>query len=280
MKKVYILLFLLVNIIGYTMNISVSIHPYYLILKDIVDESDTINIIVPVGKSPHTYSVSSKDLVKIYNSDLAIFNGLNSEIFLDNLISNLKNKEIIFVSDLIPKDELILEDEEGNYYNPHIWLNPYIIYKYVIPSIVEKLVDINPNKKEIYINNAKILIEKLKNLDSYLLLKAMEINGSIITYHDSFKYFAKRYNINIAGVIEESPGVEPSISEMKRISDLSKINKVKAIFSEPQMNQKIAEKLAKSLKINLGIIDPLGNAYNSIDELYLFNFINILNAVR
>lgn len=284
-KVLLLLTILSISLVGYSINISVSIQPYYLILKEIISEEDNLNIIVPTGKSPHTYSVTSKDIVKIYDSDLIIFNGLNSEVFLDNLMSNLekKNIPIIFISDLIPKEELILnedhEDDHG-YFNPHIWLNPYFIYEYIIPGIVNKLTEINPDKKEIYINNAEILKEKLKLLDAYLLVKSREINGSIITYHNSFPYFAKRYNINIAGVIEESPGVEPSISEMKRLADLAKSNNVKALFSEPQMNEKIAEKLAKTLNIKLGVIDPLGSSYNAIDELYLINFINILNSVR
>ncbi|MBM7560085.1 metal ABC transporter substrate-binding protein [Marinitoga litoralis] len=284
-KVLLLLTILSISLVGYSINISVSIQPYYLILKEIISEEDNLNIIVPAGKSPHTYSVTSKDIVKIYDSDLIIFNGLNSEVFLDNIMSNIekKNIPIIFISKLIPKEELILnedhEDDHG-YFNPHIWLNPYFIYEYIIPGIVNKLTVINPDKKEIYINNAEILKEKLKLLDAYLLVKSREINGSIITYHNSFPYFAKRYNINIAGVIEESPGVEPSISEMKRLADLAKSNNVKALFSEPQMNEKIAEKLAKTLNIKLGVIDPLGSSYNSIDELYLINFINILNSVR
>ncbi|WP_165973939.1 metal ABC transporter substrate-binding protein [Marinitoga lauensis] len=288
MKKLLVLLLLIIGILGYSINISVSIHPYYLILKDIVDKNDTINVIVPAGKSPHTYSVSSKDLIKIYKSDFVVFNGLNSEVFISKIINNLKNKNISFLyaSDLIPEEELIKslkdddKDHEHGNYNPHIWLNPYLIYNYVIPGIVKELIKINPEKKDVYESNAEILIEKLKFLDAYLLLKSREIKGSIITFHNSFPYFAKRYNINIAGVIESSPGVEPLISEMKRLSDLAKENKVKALFSEPQLNQKLAAKLAKTLKINLGELDPLGSNYKTIDEMYLMNFFSILNSTR
>ncbi|KLO23446.1 hypothetical protein X275_02700 [Marinitoga sp. 1197] len=287
-KKYLLILFLFIGILGYSINISVSINPYYLILKDIIDKNDTINVIVPSGKSPHTYSLSSKDIINIYKSDLIIFNGLNSEIFINKIITNIKKKKIpyLFISEIIPRNELILSDEHNNknshneFFNPHVWLNPCLVYNYIIPDIVEKLVEINPSKKDVYINNAEILKEKLKLLDAYLLIKSREIEGGIITFHNSFPYFAKRYNINIAGVIENSPGVEPTISEMKKLTDLARKNKVKAIFSEPQLNKKLAEKLAKTLNLNLGILDPLGTNVNSIDELYLSTFLNILNAIR
>ncbi|KLO21763.1 MULTISPECIES: metal ABC transporter substrate-binding protein [unclassified Marinitoga] len=287
-KKYLLILFLFIGILGYSINISVSINPYYLILKDIIDKNDTINVIVPSGKSPHTYSLSSKDIINIYKSDLIIFNGLNSEIFINKIITNIKKKKIpyLFISEIIPRNELILSDEHNNknshneFFNPHVWLNPYLVYNYIIPDIVEKLVEINPSKKDVYINNAEILKEKLKLLDAYLLIKSREIEGGIITFHNSFPYFAKRYNINIAEVIENSPGVEPTISEMKKLTDLARKNKVKAIFSEPQLNKKLAEKLANTLNLNLGILDPLGTNVNSIDELYLSIFLNILNAIR
>lgn len=284
-KKFILMIFIIViSIVGYSINISVSIYPYYLMLKDIVDEKDSINIIVPAGKSPHTYALSSKDLINVYKSDLVIFNGLNSEIFISKIISNLKKKNIpfIYASDFIPKNELIGSESKEYHenYNPHIWLNPYFAYNYIIPGILENLIEVNPEKKDVYKNNAEILINKLKFLDAYLLLKANEINGSIITFHNSFPYFAKRYNIVIAGVIENSPGIEPSIAEMKRLTDLAKSKKVKALFSEPQLNKKLAEKLAKTLKIKLSELDPLGNNYNTLDEFYLMNFLNILNATR
>ncbi|NUU96619.1 hypothetical protein XO10_10320 [Marinitoga sp. 1135] len=274
-KSLFLAVILIIGVLGYSLNISVSIYPYYLVLKDIVSNEDQINIIVPAGKSPHTYSVSSKDLIKIYKSDLVVFNGLNSEVFLNKVITNIKKKNIsyIFAGEVIPRDMIIDS-------NPHIWLDPELMYKYIIPEITNKLILLNPEKKELYSENSKKLIKKLELMDEYLKIKSSEINGSIITFHNSFPYFARHYNIKIAGVIEKSPGVEPSIADMKKLYDSARKNNIKGVFSEPQLNQKIAEKVARTLKVNLGMLDPLGNSFNSIDELYLINFLNILNTIR
>ncbi|BBE30822.1 putative periplasmic metal-binding protein [Tepiditoga spiralis] len=277
MKKLILMIVLLFSMVAFSLNISTTIYPYYLVLKEIAPK-DSINLIVEPGKSPHTYALTPKDMAKVYRSNIIIGNGLNAETFIEKLLSNLKKKniEVLLCGDSIPKKELINVKNEG--INPHIWLNPKFMYEYIIPNILEKLIILNPKEKNLYEKNSKKLIERLKKLDVYLLNLSNNINGSIYTFHPSFDYFAQRYGIKIAGIIETSPGVEPSAKQLKELSKNAK--GVKAIFTEPQLNGKSARKISETLKINKGILDPIGSfEIKKIDELYINNMFEILKKV-
>jgi zinc transport system substrate-binding protein len=290
MKKfiLSILLFVFIFSSGYAVKISVSMNPYYLLLKDIVAEEDTVNLIIPVGKSPHTYSLSPNDLKNIYDSDVVFYNGLGAEVFIDKLLDNLKNKGIktIEFGEKIPHYLLINsskashdhdeEDEHEHHHhgvNPHVWLDTLIIRDYVLPQIVETLSEINPDNEEIYEENARNFIEKFDKMDKEFIYKMKNTESSIMVFHNAYPYFTKRYNIKTGGVIQTSPGIDPSLSQMKDTIKQAKENNVKVIFIEPQLSDVAAKKIAAMLGIDIGILDPLGNtSYNSIMDLYEYNF--------
>jgi len=277
MKKLILIVILMVSISIFSLNISTTIYPYYLILNEVAPK-DNINLIVEPGKSPHTYALTPKDMSNVYKSTLIIGNGLNAETFIEKMLSSLKKKNIkVFLcGDVIPKKELLKVKSEG--INPHIWLDVRLMYEYIIPNILKELILLNPKEKSFYEKTSNKLIERLKRLDAYLLSLSNEINGSIYTFHPSFDYFAQRYGIKISGTIETSPGVEPSAKQLKELSKNAK--GVKAIFTEPQLNGKAAKKISSTLKINIGVLDPIGSfEIKKIDELYINNMFEILKKV-
>lgn len=300
MKKFSIILLLfLVSVVTFTLDVSTSILPYYYISKEIVGEKGNVNLIVPPGKSPHTYSLTPKELIPIYDSDVLIINGIGLEVFISKLSDNLYKEgvKIVEVSNYIPKEEFIFsnhsheedyehetghKDDEVFGYDPHIWLDPYLMYNYVIPSLTEEFSKLDPTSKGFYEQNAQNLINRLKLLDEYLKEKAKTISGSIFTVHNAFEYFAKRYDIPIIGVLQISPGVDPTPKQIIELAELANKENVKAIFNEPQLSDRAVNTLAKSLNLRTGVLDPLGSNDNIIDleSLYLYNLYEIIRVVN
>jgi len=294
MKKMVILsIFVLFVFFAFSLNLSTSIMPYYLIVKEIVRDKGAVNLVIPAGNSPHTYSLTTRNLTSLYSSDVFILNGLNLEIFISKLTENLKQENIIiiYISDYIPEEELITgdhlhEDENSSeknlenevLYNPHIWLDPYLVYTYIVPGLVEDLSKIDPENSKYYSQNGEYLINRLIILDNYLKEKSKEVQGSIFVVHNSFDYFTKRYYIKIAAVVESTPGVPPTPKEIIELTEIAKQQNVTAIFNEPQLRDKAINTIAKNLNLNVGLLDPLGSIDQiiDIDSLYLYNMFEII----
>ncbi|MDY6896390.1 MAG: metal ABC transporter substrate-binding protein [Thermotogota bacterium] len=292
MKKTIVMaIVLLASFLVFALNVSTSILPYYYVSKEIVQEKGQVNLVVPPGKSPHTYSPTPKELIPLYESDVLITNGLSLEIFISNLTQNLEKQgvKIIQVSDFIPPEELISmsgtnedHDHEEFAYNPHFWLDPYFMYTYIIPGLVEVFGELDPVNKDYYVQNADRYINRLISLDNYLAEKAKVIDGSIFTLHNSYDYFARRYDIKIAGVIQLSPGVEPTPKQLVELSNIAKEKNVKAIFNEPQLSDKAVNAVAENLNLTIGVLDPLGSVERvfDLDSLYVYNLFEIIRVVN
>jgi len=294
-KAITTTIVLVTSFLVFSLNVSTSILPYYYVSKEIIQEKGQVNLVVPSGKSPHTYSPTPKELVPLYESDILITNGLALEIFISNLTKNLEKQgvKIIQVSDFIPTGELISIEEtnesagedhqHGEFsYNPHIWLDPYFIYTYIIPGLAEVFGEIDPVNKDYYLQNAERYINRLTLLDKYLAEKSKVINGSIFTIHNSYDYFARRYDIKIVGVIQLSPGVEPTPRQLVELTNIAKEKNVRAIFNEPQLSDKAVSAVAKNLGLNIGVLDPLGSVESVFDleSLYVYNLFEIIQVVN
>ena len=75
----------------------------------------------------------------------------------------------------------------------------------------------------------------------------LPFNGaSVVAYHDSWPYFARRFGFTIDTFLEPKPGIPPSPSHLAEVIAKMKAAKSKAIIVEPFHNRKIAEKVAAS----------------------------------
>ncbi|HOT31692.1 MAG TPA: metal ABC transporter substrate-binding protein [Petrotogaceae bacterium] len=295
MKKFWILFMVLTTVLSvFSINISVSIYPYYLAVREIAGENDNVNLIIPQGKSPHTYALTVENMKNLYESDILIVNGLDVEVFIEKVLVSLQQKKIpvLYVAQSIKQDELSVEEEEdhdeesedhkenGHVHsgvNPHVWTSPYLMYNYMIPAITAELSKVNPKSKTLYEANAQKLIQKVKAQDQQFLSSSKELNISFFTFHNSFPYFAQRYGFKIAGVVQLSPGIDPTPSQMKDIIDKAKAENANVIFIEPQLSDRAAKAIAASAGLKIGMLDPLGNSsMKTITDLYQYNFDQIM----
>jgi len=78
-----------------------------------------------------------------------------------------------------------------------------------------------------------------------------------VTYHNAFRYFVRRYGLNLVGVVEQRPEVSPSGHELKALHTTIRAKKAKALFTEPSGSSRLARQIAKDAGIRLEVLDPL-----------------------
>ena len=71
-------------------------------------------------------------------------------------------------------------------------------------------------------------------------------------------YFAERYGLQIAAVIEPFPGKEPTARYVKDVLSAIEKSKAAALFSEPQLDRRPAQVIADQAKSPLFELDPIG----------------------
>ena len=116
----------------------------------------------------------------------------------------------------------------------------------------------------------KDLMKANKDLDKLIKSVKSELNKDFksIVFHDAYQYFEKRFNVNILGAFTVNTDVMPGAEQLAEIREVIEHDKVSCIFSEPQFNPDIIKAVAKDMKIQTGVLDPLGATLNPGKDLY------------
>ena len=101
-------------------------------------------------------------------------------------------------------------------------------------------------------------------------------NLKVITYHKSWEYFAKRFNLNIIEYIEPKPGIPPSGKHIQQTIEKAKQQNVKYIILEPYYDVKVPQIIAKETKARILILPTEVNGVKNTPN-YLSIFDNIVN---
>ena len=261
-----------------TLNIVTSFYPLYIstinITKDIPNVTVT-NMTKSQTGCLHDYQLTPQDLKTLENADILVINGAGMESFLDGIISQYPNLEIVDATkglslleddthshddhdhDHDTEDEHSEDDDHDHEYNAHVWVSVTGNIDEV-KNISSQLESLNPENKEAYESNTNTYVAKLEDLKNEMHEELDNLpNRDIITFHEAFPYFAEEFNLNIAGVIEIEPDSEPSAKEIEEIINTIKEKNIKALFTEPQYSSKVAETIATETGATVYELDPI-----------------------
>lgn len=175
------------------------------------------------------------------------------------------------------------KDDHEHGVNPHIWLDP-ILAQQQVKTIAQALIQADPANNDFYERNMGQYLAELEDLDR----KIREITSTFsrrefICFHPAWTYFAQRYGLVEAAVIEVAPGKEASPTHIRKIVDTAKKLRVRTIFAEPQFNPKAAQRIAEEVSAKVLFLDPLGGPElkdrNSYWKLMIYNLEQLNQAM-
>ncbi len=216
------------------------------------EEIDHQDILKP-GDDPHVYEPVPADSVALEKADLILYNGYNLEPGLIKMINStaVKAKKVAVGEAIKP---LQLEKDGQKVPDPHVWgsaKNGIIMVK----KIRDQLIELSPEDKEIFTENAAQLIRELENLDRWITAAIKTIPPSqrqLVTTHDAFQYYAHAYGLKVAGtLIGISTEEQPSAQTVKNLADAIKNLQVPAIFAETTINPTLITTVAEEAGVKL-----------------------------
>jgi zinc/manganese transport system substrate-binding protein len=235
----------------------------FSILANIVENigGNKISVISLVGadQDAHEYSLKPSDLRNINNSKLLIINGLGLEGgWINNLSKQDDYKGTIVVASNGVKS-IAMQDNTHDGHNheqdPHIWGSPNLVAKYYVPNIESALISVDPKNKKYYQENARLYLEKLSNLNKWVIkqLDTIPVKQRIaVTTHDAFAYMAHAYKINFIFAQGVSTDSDASAKDIAKLIATIKTNKVKAVFLENMTNNQLIKQIAKDTGAKIG----------------------------
>lgn len=288
MKKIALIFLLSTTYIFSNINAVVSILPEQTFVKAIGGEKVNVSLMVKPGNSPHTYEPRPSQMVEIAKADLYFAIDVEFEdVWLPKFQSLNPKMQVIDLAHNIPKLQMLEKHkcEEGHVHHsehkveeakhegedPHIWTAPSNV-KIIAQNIYHALKEIDSANADYYKRNLDIFLASIDETDRQIIdiLSPLEDGEKFMVFHPSWGYFAKAYNLEQIAV--EVEGKEPKPKELIDLLKEAKEEKVKAIFTQPEFSDTVAQIIAKELDIPVIKVSPLTANWSE-------NLINIAQAI-
>ncbi|MBL4699091.1 MAG: zinc ABC transporter substrate-binding protein, partial [Phycisphaerales bacterium] len=203
--------------------------------KRIAGDRATVTGLMSSGIDPHLYQPTRNDIRSLMKADIVLYSGLHLEgKMIDAFERVSKITKVFAVTDSLDRDQLFSPPAFDGHYDPHVWMDP-LAWKQVAEFIHATLVEHDPDAKEHYDANMALLATDLDALNAYAsnALDSIPIEQRVlVTAHDAFSYFGRRYNFQVVGIQGISTESEAGVRDIERIVDLLVTRKIAAVFVE------------------------------------------------
>ena len=190
------------------------------------------------GVDPHLYEATQGDIQTLQNADIVFYSGLHLEGNMVEVFANLKKtKPTTALAESINENQL-LRDEEGAI-DPHVWFD-LDLWKEALQHATEELKKYSPEDADYFEENKQAYFSQIDEVKTEAEGKLSSIPSDqrvLVTAHDAFGYFGRKFNIEVVGLQGLSTEDEVGISDIQSTINLLVEKQVPAVFVESSINQ-------------------------------------------
>ena len=206
-------------------------------------------VIMSAGTDPHSYTAAARDIEKVQEADLVLFNGLSLEAKLEDLMKSLGGKAFN-VGGSLPKVRLMGWDEYPDLNDPHVWFD-LELWLIAVENIKNRLLPLFPEEGAAIEVNFESYTDEIREMRRWsfdMMNSIPEENRFLITSHDAFNYFSRYYGLRTLALQGISTEDEASLQDFQDLTELIAENRVPAIFTESSVSPKNIEALQEAVE--------------------------------
>lgn len=210
----------------------------------IAGEHAKIEALMGPGVDPHLYKASESDVRRLAEADLILYNGLHLEGKMGDILTKMaRSRAVVAVSEDIPPTLLREPPEFAGQYDPHVWFD-VSMWKETLGPVTRELAKLDPENAQEYEANAAAYRQELDELDAWVKQQIGSIppdQRTLVTAHDAFGYFGRRYGMEVVGIQGISTLSEAGLNDVDRVVQAIVDKGVKAIFIESSVPRRSIE---------------------------------------
>lgn len=238
----FLLLFLLIALSGTTLAkplVVTSIAQIGEPLSVIAGEGAEIISLMGPGVDPHLYRPTRSDIATLARADLIIWTGQSLESKLAPAIAQLARRTpaVALIAHVPPSR--LLQDADKKY-DPHLWMDP-LLWAQALGVATDALGTLIPDHAEAIAARTDAYATQIRTLDQAIGESLSSIPAErriLITAHDAFAYFGRRYGIEVEGVQGSSTESEAGLNDIERLVDLLVARRIPAVFAETSVSER------------------------------------------
>jgi ABC-type Zn uptake system ZnuABC Zn-binding protein ZnuA len=234
------------------LHVVTTVSPITNIVQNVAGAEVSVTGIVPEGTNSHTFEPAPSDAAVMESADVVFMNGLHLEEPTRELAEANLGDGVPLVElgdETIGPDEYIYDfsfPEEAGDPNPHLWTNPLYAKRYA-EIVRDELSALDPANTAAYERNYDAFAARIDELDALVRQVTETVppeQRTLLTYHDSFPYFAREYGWRIIGAVQPSDFADPTPQEIAGLIDQIEAEQIPAIFGSEVFPSPVLEQIA------------------------------------
>ena len=236
-----------------------TIFPAYDFARQVFGDTADVKMLLKPGQESHSYDPSAKDIVEITGCDLFVYNGGESDQWVESILQAAPDINTFRMTDAVSLlDEEVSEgmqaeehdhdeEEHDEEYDEHVWTSPDNAAA-IVRALGIKAMELFPDSSEELATNTEMYASQIDNVDEQLR-QLLDGEDRYFIFGDRFPllYFFKDYGLNYYAAF---PGcgseTEPSAQTVTFLLDkLEQPDAVKAVFCIELSGRKLADVLAQ-----------------------------------
>ena len=221
-----------------------TIFPAYDFARQVFGDTADVKMLLKPGQESHSYDPSAKDIVEISGCDLFVYNGGESDQWVESVLKSAPEVETFRLTDAV---SLLDEEVTEGMQNEHVWTSPDNASA-IVKALGKRAAEIFPENADSVTANADSYAGKIDELDAkFAELLSGEERYFIFGDRFPLLYFFRHYGLNYYAAF---PGcgseTEPSAQTMTFLLDkLRQPDSVPAVFCIELSSRRLGEVLAE-----------------------------------
>jgi zinc/manganese transport system substrate-binding protein len=219
--------------------------------REVGGEAVAVDQILQPNTDPHDYEPRPSDVEGAAAAELIFASGDDLDAWIDQIVDDSgSGAEVVDlgaeVPVRLPGDS---SDEEDSKLDPHWWHDPRNA-EAAVRAIERALAAADPTHRSAFERNADAYLRQLRALDRGIagcIGSVPAAQRKLVTDHDAFGYFARRYGIEVVGAVipSQTTQAQPSAKDLSELAQTIEDEKVQAIFPESSLSARVADAIAR-----------------------------------
>ena len=242
--------------------IMTTVFPLLEFARAVAGERGEVSLLLPPGVDVHTWQPRISDMEKFAASDLLVFIGADLEPWLADILRSvsrpgLRTLEIARGLAFFSGTDKSSASADIHGMDPHVWLD-FGLDQVIVDRIQETLSAIDPESDGYFKQGAARYKEKLQKLDAQYRDRLSRCSQKTFIFggHSAFAYLARRYHLEQIPVYGLSPDAAPTPRQLIEVIGLAKKYKIKTIFFETNVSDKLARLIAGEVGADTALLYP------------------------
>ncbi|WP_282026172.1 metal ABC transporter substrate-binding protein [Limimaricola cinnabarinus] len=209
------------------------------------DAAEVVSITKP-GAEIHNYQPTPRDILRVRDADLVLWNGLNLELWFEQFLDNAGERPSAVISEGIEPISISGGDYDGKP-NPHAWMSPDNAAIYV-DNIRDALSETDPENAETYAANAEDYKAEIAAMIEPLRAEIAQVPEDkrwLVSCEGAFSYLARDLGLNELFLWPMNADATGTPQQVRRVIDGVREHDIPAVFCESTVNTDPAKQVAR-----------------------------------